>query len=220
MDQAGSRRERPLRTRSDVAIMNAPSATQGSELPAHSVSGGTRSLVHRLSLVLYPDTLLRTVCEPVEAFDSALRDVADEMLALMRQHRGIGLAAPQAGLRHRLIVCGLEDRLFALSNFEIKDATEPGDFIEGCLSLPGVQVNVRRPERVRITGYDLHGQRRSFGAAGLWARVIQHELDHLNGVLICDYHHPERKECAHCPLDLPAVLVEERKHQSRPHKCR
>jgi peptide deformylase len=176
--------------------------------------------MHRLSLVLYPDQVLRAVCQPVESFDSALHDLADEMLALMQQHQGIGLAAPQVGLRHRLIVCGLEERLFALTNFEVKDATEPRDFMEGCLSLPGVQVNVRRPERIRVTGYDVHGQRRSFGAVGLWARVIQHELDHLNGVLICDYNHPQAEKCAHCPLELAPELVEERKHQSRPSRRR
>jgi len=167
--------------------MNASSASAAPDQAPQNVLRGDSSSVHRLSLVLYPDTLLRTVCEPVGAFDSALRDVADEMLGLMREHRGVGLAAPQAGLRHRLIVCGLQEHLFALTNFEVQDATEPRDFVEGCLSLPGVQVNVRRRERIRVTGYDLHGQRRSFGAAGLWARVIQHELDHLNGVLICDY---------------------------------
>jgi peptide deformylase len=107
-----------------------------------------------------------------------------------------------------------------LANLEIQDASEPRDGVETCLSLPGVQVNVRRPERIRVVGYDLLGQRRSFGAVGLWARVIQHELDHLNGVLICDYQHPEGQKCSHCPLELPAVLVEERKHQSRPREGR
>jgi peptide deformylase len=200
--------------------MNAPSANEGTTPPPRDDPAGKRPLIHRLSLVLYPDTILRKVCEPVDAFDSTLRDLADEMFALMRQHQGIGLAAPQVGLRQRLIVCGLEDRLFTLTNFEVKDASEPRDFIEGCLSLPGVQVNARRPERIRVTGYDLQGQRRSFGAVGLWARVIQHELDHLNGVLICDYNHPQAENCAQCPLELAPELVEERKHQSRPSRRR
>jgi len=170
----------------------------------------------RLSLVLFPDPVLRTVCEPVERFDSTLRDVADEMMEMMRRHSGIGLASPQVGLRQRLFVCRIEEHPLVLTNMEVKDASEPRDFVEGCLSLPGVQVNVRRPERIRVTGYDLRGRRQSFGATGLWARVIQHELDHLNGVLICDYQHHESEKCSHCPLELPAVLVEERKHQSRP----
>ncbi len=185
--------------------------------PCHKEEAGTNpSFIQRLSLVLYPDRVLRSICQPVEAFDSALGDVADDMFALMREHQGIGLTAPQVGLRHRLIVCAIGDQSFALTNFEVKDAAEPRDFIEGCLSLPDLRVNVRRPERIRITGYDLHGQRRSFGAVGLWARVIQHELDHLNGVLICDYNHPQAEKCGECPLELRPELVEERKHQSRP----
>ena len=168
-----------------------------------------------LRLFLYPDQILRTVCEPVERFDSTLRDVADEMFVLMRHHLGIGLAASQVGLRQRLIVCDIEDCPLVLTNLEVKDAAEPRDFTEGCLSLPGVQVNVRRAERIRVTGYDLRGKRQSFGATGLWARVVQHELDHLNGVLICDYQHREAEKCSHCALELPAVLVAERKHQSR-----
>lgn len=200
--------------------MNSP--TSNVEKRAHPVEEEARenqSAIHRLSLVLYPDQVLRTVCQPVETFDSTLRDLADEMLSLMRFHCGIGLAAPQVGLRQRLMVSCIEDHPLVLTNLEVKDATEQFDFIEGCLSLPGVQVNVRRPERIRVTGYDLYGQRRSFGAVGLWARVIQHELDHLNGVLICDYKHPEAEKCAHCPLELPAVLVEERKHESRPKRA-
>jgi peptide deformylase len=175
-------------------------------------------LIHGLSLVRYPDQILRTVCQPVDTFDSALRDLADEMLSLMRQHRGIGLAAPQVGFRRRLIVCSIEERPMVLTNLELKEVSELRDFVEGCLSLPGVQVNVRRPERIRVTGYDLNGQRRHFGAVGLWARVIQHELDHLNGVLICDYKHPDTGQCRQCPLELPPELVEERKHQSRPNR--
>lgn len=196
--------------------MKPPTSNAGK--PAHPVDEAleNRSFITRLSLVLYPDQVLRTVCQPVETFDSALRDLADEMLALMQHHRGIGLAAPQVGLRQRLMVSCIEDHPLVLANLEVKDSTEPRDFRESCLSLPGVQVNVRRPECIRVTGYDLHGQRRSFGAVGLWARVLQHELDHLNGVLICDYHHPESEQCAHCPLELPNELLEERKLQSRP----
>ena len=200
--------------------MNSPSVNAGLDSQPRYEAAKNQSLIPRLSLVLYPDQVLRAVCQPVDTFDSALRDLAEEMFSLMQYHCGIGLAAPQVGLRHRLIVCGVGDRLFALTNFEVKDATEPRDFIEGCLSLPGIQVNVRRPERIRVTGYDLHGQRRSFGAVGLWARVIQHELDHLNGVLICDYKQPEAERCLHCLLELPAVLIEERKHQSRPSRQR
>lgn len=184
--------------------------------PAQPGAGITRppSRIRPLALVFYPDPVLRTVCEPVDTFDSTLRDVAEEMLALMRQHAGIGLAAPQVGLRQRLIVASIADRHLVLANPAIINASQPRDFVEGCLSLPGIQANVRRPERIRVTGYDMHGQRLSFGANGLWARVIQHELDHLNGVLILDYNHPPDEPQLHSPQELVARLAEERKRKS------
>jgi peptide deformylase len=198
--------------------MNSPTSSAGNHTHLVDEALENQSFITRLSLVLYPDHVLRSVCQPVETFDSALRDLADEMLSLMQHHRGIGLAAPQVGLRQRLMVSRIEDHPLVLANLEVKDSTEPRDFVEGCLSLPGVHVNVRRPERIRVTGYDLRGQRRNFGAVGLWARVIQHELDHLNGVLICDYKPSEVEQCEHCPLKLPAELIEQRKHRSRPNQ--
>ncbi len=194
--------------------MTPPSAKAGS----NPISHGESMARPTLKLMLYPDQVLRTPCRPVETFDSALRDFAEEMLMLMRRHAGIGLAAPQIGLPERLFVSCIEDRPFMLTNLEIQDCCEPRDFVEGCLSLPDVQVNLRRPERIRITGYDLHGRRRSYGATGLWARVIQHELDHLNGVLICDRGQVPDRPCAVCPLALPAVLAEERMSKSRPRR--
>jgi peptide deformylase len=199
--------------------MNAPSANIGSESNLRPRGEGS-FLNPRVSLVLYPDQILRTVCQPVEIFDSALRDLAEEMLLLMRCHEGIGLAAPQVGLRQRLMVSCVEEQSLVLANLEVMDSSRPRDSIEGCLSLPGVQVAVRRPERIRVIGYDVRGRRRSFGAVGLWARVIQHELDHLNGVLICDYKHPGVEQCEHCPLELPAELIEQRKHRSHPNPRR
>lgn len=199
--------------------MNAPAARAGFE-PEPRKRDDVSCPSPRVSLVLYPDQILRTVCQPVETFDSSLRDLADEMLSLMQHYQGIGLAAPQVGLRQRLMVSRIDDHPLVLANLEIKDSTEPRDFIEGCLSLPGVQVAVRRPERIRVIGYDVRGRRRSLGAVGLWARVIQHELDHLNGVLICDYKHPGVEQCEHCPLELPAELIEQRKHRSHPNPQR
>lgn len=177
---------------------------------AHPGAGitGHSSRIRPLALVFYPDQVLRTVCEPVDTFDSTLHDVADEMLALMQYHEGIGLAAPQVGLRQRLIVASIADRQLVLANPAVIDASEPRDFVEGCLSLPGIQANVRRPERIRVIGFDMHGQRRSFGATGLWARVIQHELDHLNGVLILDYDHPAVESQPHSARELVARLTE------------
>lgn len=187
--------------------------------PRNALDAG-HPLAPRLSLALYPDKVLRTICEPVDVFDSALRDLTEEMFSLMQYHQSIGLAAPQVGVRRRLIVCSLGDCFLALTNFEVKDAAEPRDFSEGCLSLPGVHVNMRRPERIKVTGYDVRGQRRAFAAVGLWARVIQHELDHPNGVLICDYAPPEAGKGVRCSLELAAELVGKQRHRSRPKRRR
>ena len=142
---------------------------------------------HRLSLKIYPDSVLRQICEPVERFDSELRDLVHEMLVLMRENNGIGLAAPQAGIRKRLFVCELEGRDLSIVNPKIKNAKGQSEMVEGCLSLPGFQVSVARNNKLLVRGYDLKGRRTNFRMSSLWARVAQHEVDHLNGVLICDY---------------------------------
>ena len=105
----------------------------------------------------------------------------------MRENNGIGLAAPQAGIRKRLFVCELEGRALSIVNPEIRKAKGQSEMAEGCLSLPGVHVSVTRNKKLLVRGYDLNGRRTRLKMSGLWARVAQHEVDHLNGVLICDY---------------------------------
>lgn len=172
----------------------------------------------RLSLVYYPDPLLRAVCQPVDRFDSALRDLIREMFSLMQVHGGIGLAGPQVAFEQRVLVCAIQGQQLCLTNAEIQAVGDPREFIEGCLSLPNIQISVTRPERIRVSGYDVRGRKTRIGATGLWARVIQHELDHLNGVLICDRGRPPTQPCGPCSLALPAELIEERKRQSRPNR--
>jgi peptide deformylase len=106
---------------------------------------------------MYPDPILRKVCAPAERFDSTLRDLAEEMFTLMRAYAGIGLAVPQVGLEQQLLICRLEEQPRILTNPEIQESTEPGDWDEGCQSLPSIKVRVRRPERIRVTGYDVDG---------------------------------------------------------------
>jgi len=146
-----------------------------------------KSRMRQLSLKLFPDEVLRQVCEPVERFDTELRDLLDEMRVLMRTHNGIGLAAPQVGITKRLFVCGIEDQTISLVNPEILDVDGKAGMIEGCLSLPDVEVNVTRNEHLHLRGYDARGRKKQFRMDGLWARVAQHEMDHLDGVLICDH---------------------------------
>ena len=142
-----------------------------------------------LSLRLYPDSVLRTQCEPVDRFDAWLADVFDEMLALMRNHNGIGLAGPQAGLTKRLFVAEVEGQTLCVANPVIHVRGGQDRMVEGCLSLPGMQVEVDRALQVEVHGYDMQGMRQEHHVQGLWARVMQHEIDHLDGILICD--HPE-----------------------------
>ncbi len=140
-----------------------------------------------LRLRVYPDSVLREPCRPVERFDAWLADVFEEMVALMRTHDGIGLAGPQAGLGQRLFVAEVEGRTFCLANPAIGQRLGRDRMVEGCLSLPGTHVEIERDSQIEVVGYGVHGQKQTHVVQGLWARVVQHEVDHLDGVLIRDY---------------------------------
>jgi peptide deformylase len=137
----------------------------------------------------YGDPVLRSRALTVDRFDGHLREQVEQMGRLMDDAIGIGLAATQVGLLNRVLVYRVEPDgpLNALVNPEIEwtgEETEWGD--EGCLSLPGVLVEVERPVHVRVRAQDEHGEGLTVEASGLEARVIQHEIDHLDGVLIVD----------------------------------
>ncbi len=143
------------------------------------------------TLKIYPDTVLRQRCEPVEQFNGELTDLVDRMFATLRKHHGLGLAAPQVGITKRLFIAEIEDHSLCIVNpsLELKSYYEYQ--IEGCLSLPGKLVDLSRNHQVEVTGYNLSGSKRHHQLKGMWARVAQHEIDHLNGVLIRDYVDPE-----------------------------
>ena len=135
------------------------------------------------------DPILRTKARPVERFDRALRDEVDRMRVLMHDALGIGLAAPQVGISHRLLVYRVEpdSPTVALVNPDIEWSSRDEEIAEeGCLSLPHVHVDVERPIGVLARAKDEHGEDLVIEASGLEARVIQHEIDHLDGVLILD----------------------------------
>ena len=137
----------------------------------------------------YGDPALRAKARPVEVFDDALRDEVARMGALMHDSMGIGLAATQVGALRRVLVYRVEHEspINALVNPEIEWSGREKEWMEeGCLSLPGVHVDVERPVRVRVRAQDADGERIVVEASGLEARVIQHEMDHLDGVLILD----------------------------------
>jgi peptide deformylase len=137
----------------------------------------------------FGDPVLRASALPVERFDGDLVSEARRMGELMHDALGIGLAATQVGVLHRVLVYKAyeEDPLTVLVNPVVEWTSEELEVAdEGCLSLPGVHVEVERPERVRVRAQDEHGEPLQIEADGLRARVIQHEVDHLDGVLILD----------------------------------
>ncbi len=155
-----------------------------------------------MSIVYYPHAALRETARPVEAVDEVVRAVATRMLQLMREAEGIGLAAPQVGLAMRLFVCDVpssedypadatppeaSDGPLVCINPELSGfSDELESYDEGCLSLPEITGAVRRPHEVTLTATGLDGERYTLRAGGLLARCIQHENDHLDGVLIID----------------------------------
>ena len=139
----------------------------------------------------YGDPVLRERARPVEAFDDALREEIDTMAALMEDAFGAGLAATQLGILHRVVVYRTPgdpgSPVRALVNPEIAWASDERErFPEGCLSLPDVWVDVERPASVRVVARDRDGGEVVVEASGAEASVLQHEIDHLDGVLILD----------------------------------
>jgi peptide deformylase len=135
------------------------------------------------------DPVLKSRATPVDRFDDALRQQVARMGGLMNDALGVGLAAPQIGLSQRLLVyrVGQDAPLIALVNPEVEWSSDEAEAAEeGCLSIPGITVDVERPVHVRVRAQDESGADRLVEASGLEARVIQHELDHLDGVLILD----------------------------------
>ncbi|MFO0874612.1 MAG: peptide deformylase [Phycisphaerales bacterium] len=144
----------------------------------------------QLRLAHFPSEVLRRRASPIQRIDESVRGIASRMREIMREEAGIGLAAPQVGVSLRMFVVDIdlaetEHAVYInprLSGFE-------GDLVareEGCLSLPGIRAEIRRPPKVTITALDLDGREFTDTAEGLVARVWQHEFDHLDGVLILD----------------------------------
>jgi peptide deformylase len=156
-------------------------------------SGG---MYEDLKIIHYPDPRLRKVCVDVQKFDENLLALANRMFELMRQAKGVGLAAPQIGKNIRLFITNHtgnpeDDRVYV--NPVISDAEGEETAQEGCLSLPNINVDVSRPTSAKIRARDLSGNPIDQTETGYLARIWQHELDHLNGVLIIDRMGPTAK---------------------------
>jgi peptide deformylase len=146
-------------------------------------------MFEELKIIHWPDPRLLRSSEPVESFNPELRALADRMLELMREARGVGLAAPQVGQNIRLFVMNHtgkpeDDRVFVNPILDQPDGEEEGE--EGCLSLPGVNVKILRSGVVTLAARDVEGHRVEQREAGYLARIWQHEIDHLEGTLLVD----------------------------------
>ncbi len=153
------------------------------------------------SILIHPDPRLKKTCAPVADLNDELRTLADDMLQTMYDAPGIGLAAPQVGVTHRLIVldcvkeADLAPRPLVMFNPEvIASSDEKNVYEEGCLSIPDQYGEVERPAEVTVRWLDQHGNEQQDGFSGLWATCVQHEIDHLDGVLFIDYLKPLRRQ--------------------------
>jgi peptide deformylase len=145
-----------------------------------------------LEILQYPHPALRHLAKPLRRVDAELHKLVREMFDLMYAARGIGLAAPQVELPYRLFILNLEsddkqrDQEFVFINPVLTSRKGMAESEEGCLSLPGLYADVKRPERVVLNAYNLSGQEVTLELDDLFARAAQHEIDHLDGVLFTD----------------------------------
>ncbi len=142
-------------------------------------------------IVVYPSSVLQATANEIENIDARVVRLAGEMAETMYAASGVGLAAPQVGVSERLIIVDVrhpkgEKELITLINPEIVELDGRIVSEEGCLSLPGIYEDVARAEQVLVRGYDLNERQREIEAEGLLAVALQHEIDHLEGVLFID----------------------------------
>ena len=149
-----------------------------------------------LNIITLGDEQLRKHSILVPDIDSSVQELIEQMFESMREHKGIGLAAVQVGSLYRLFVTEVAgDGPRAFVNPEIVETSlEQGVFEEGCLSIPGVEAEVIRPLQVRVQAWNENGKPFTLDAEDMLARVVQHEYDHLNGVLFIDHLDPKKRE--------------------------
>lgn len=145
---------------------------------------------------IYGDPVLRQRANEVSDIDAALARLADDMITTMYEAPGLGLAAPQVGVQKRLFVYDVGDGPKAMVNPEIVESSGEWVYEEGCLSVPGLSWEIVRPAAVHVRGYDLDGNELSIEADELAGRMFQHELDHLDGVLLVERLDEDQRKAA------------------------
>lgn len=140
-------------------------------------------------LIIWPDPILMKPTEPVTVFDDKLAQLSVEMFEVMRKYKGVGLAAPQIGVRKSLVVydCDGEENVLVNPVCTPVDGADTEEIGEGCLSFPGVHVKIARPNRVHIKWQTLEGEEEEDEFYGILAIAVQHELDHLQGKTLVSY---------------------------------
>ncbi|MFO7445576.1 MAG: peptide deformylase [Ignavibacteriaceae bacterium] len=141
----------------------------------------------KYTLKIYPDSVLRETSRPVTEINGNTWRLLKGMCGIMYTHKGIGLAAPQVGVLQRVIIADIGNGLISMINPEILTGFGEDFLEEGCLSLPEIFVSIKRNQSILVRYTDIHEKEKEQELTGLTARVIQHEVDHLNGILITDY---------------------------------
>jgi len=149
-------------------------------------------MAKKLKILIFPDPRLRKVAKKVTKFDKSLENLANDMLETMYVANGIGLAATQVDRHIRLIVMDLSEerddpRIFINPTFKILKNHKLFEFEEGCLSIPGFNETIARPDKIELTWQDIKGNQHTDKPEGLLTVCIQHEIDHLDGRLMVDY---------------------------------
>ena len=149
-------------------------------------------MAKKLQILIFPDPRLRKIAEKITKFDKSLQNLADDMLLTMYDANGIGLAATQVNRHVRLVVMDISDnrddpRIFVNPCYRVLKDHNLFEFEEGCLSIPGFNETIARPDRIELTWQDISGKEHSDSPEGLLTVCIQHEIDHLDGKLMVDY---------------------------------
>ena len=149
-------------------------------------------MAKKLQILIFPDPRLRKIAEKITKFDKSLQNLADDMLLTMYAANGIGLAATQVNRHVRLVVMDISDnrddpRIFVNPSYRVLKDHNLFEFEEGCLSIPGFNETIARPDKIELIWQDISGKEHRDSPEGLLTVCIQHEIDHLDGKLMVDY---------------------------------
>ena len=149
-------------------------------------------MAKKLQILIFPDPRLRKIAEKITKFDKSLQNLADDMLLTMYDANGIGLAATQVNRHVRLVVMDISDnrddpRIFVNPSYRVLKDHNLFEFEEGCLSIPGFNETIARPDKIELIWQDISGKEHTDSPEGLLTVCIQHEIDHLEGKLMVDY---------------------------------